>query len=343
MRVVVTGATGNLGTSVLDALGTDSSVGSIVGVARRVPDGPAPADRPWSKVEWVAADVVGADLASVFAGADAVVHLAWLIQPSHRIDVMRATNVAGSERVFAAAGAAGVPTVVYASSVGAYSPGPKERAVDETWPTEGTRSSFYGRHKAEVERVLDHFEAAHPAVRVVRLRPALIFKRESAADIRRLFLGSRFPARLLRPGAIPVVPRTPRLAFQAVHAVDVAEACRLALTSEVRGPFNLAADPVLDSAELGRVLGARPVPVPRLALRIGADVSWRLRLQPTPPGWVDLALDVPVLDCTRARRELDWAPHWSAGDALLDLLSGFADAASGPTPALARRAPPIGH
>jgi nucleoside-diphosphate-sugar epimerase len=343
VRVVVTGATGNLGTSVLDALGSDSSVGSVLGVARRVPDAPAPAGRPWSKVDWAAADVVHADLDKVFAGADAVVHLAWLIQPSHDIDVMRATNVAGSERVFAAAAAAGVPTVVYASSVGAYSPGPKDRAVDETWPTEGTRSSFYGRHKAEVERILDHFEAGHPAVRVVRLRPGLIFKRESAADIRRLFLGSWFPARLLRLGAIPVVPRTPRLVFQAVHASDVAEACRLALTSEVRGPFNLAAEPVLDSAELGRVLGARPVPVPKLALRIGADVSWRLRLQPTPPGWLDLALDVPVLDCTRARRELDWAPRWSAGDALLDLFSGFADSASGPTPALARRAPPVGH
>lgn len=79
----------------------------------------------------------------------------------------------------------------------------------------------------------------------------------------------------------------------AVHARDVAEACRLALTSEVRGPFNLAADPVLDSAELGRVLGARPVTVPELAPRIGADVSWRLRLQPTPPGWVDLARRAP--------------------------------------------------
>jgi len=282
VRVVVTGATGNVGTSVLDALGSDSSVDSIVGVARRVPGAPAPIDRPWSKVEWVGADVVSADLEKVFAGADAVVHLAWLIQPSHRIDVMRATNVGGSERVFAAAAAAGVATVVHASSVGAYSPGPKDRAVDETWPTEGTRSSFYARHKAEVERILDRFEATNPAVRVVRLRPGLIFKRESAADIRRLFLGARFPARLLRPGAIPVVPRTPRLAFQAVHASDVAEAFRLALASEARGAFNLAADPVLDAAELGRVLGARPLPIPKLALRLGADVSWRLRLQPTP-------------------------------------------------------------
>jgi len=339
--VVVTGATGNVGTSVLDALGSEPSVRSIVGVARRVPDTPV-ADRPWDKVEWAAADVATDDLAPVFAGADAVVHLAWLIQPSHHIDVMRATNVGGSERVFAAAAQAGVGTLVYASSVGAYSAGPKDRPVDETWPTGGTPSSFYGRHKAEVERVLNRFEAAHPGVRVVRLRPGLIFKRESAADIRRLFLGARFPARLLRPGWIPLVPKAPRLVFQAAHASDVADAFRLALTTDVRGAFNVAADPVLDGAELGRVLGARPVPAPRLVLRVGADLSWRLRLQPTPPGWVDMAFGVPVLDTARAHRELGWSPRWPAGDALVDLLDGFAHAASGPTPALARHpAPPM--
>jgi UDP-glucose 4-epimerase len=58
---------------------------------------------------------------------------------------------------------------VYASSVGAYSPGPKDRPVDESWPTEGTLTSFYARHKAEVERLLDRFEQEQPQVRVVRL------------------------------------------------------------------------------------------------------------------------------------------------------------------------------
>ena len=340
MRVVVVGATGNVGTSVLDALGTDPIVESIVGVARRVPEQTSP-DRPWSKGEWVAADVSRDDLEPVFAGADTVVHLAWLIQPSHHPHVMRATNVYGSGRVFAAAAATGVTSVVYASSIGAYSPGPKDRPVDETWPTGGTPTSFYGRHKADVERILDRFETAHPAVRVVRLRPGLIFKREAASGIRQVFLGSRFPARLLRPEWIPVVPRAKRLVFQAVHTTDVAEAYRLAVTTDVRGAFNLAAEPVLDADELARVLGARPVPTPRLALRVAADLSWRLRVQPTAPGWVDMAFSVPVLDTTRARAELGWSPRWTSGEALLDLLRGFAEGASAPTPLLARRAPPV--
>lgn len=341
MRVVVTGATGNVGTSVLDALGSDPWVNSIVAVARRIPTSEQPACRRWAQVEWLSADVVTSDLETVFAGADAVVHLAWLVQPSHRPDLMRATNIDGSERVFAAAAEAGVASVIYASSAGAYSPGPRDRCVDENWPTGGVPSSIYGLQKAEVERALNRFEAANPAIRVVRLRPGLTLKREAASGIRRLFLGSHFPARLLRPGRIPVVPCAAHLAFQAVHTSDVAEAYRLAVTTDVRGAFNVTADPVLSPLELGRVLDARPLPIARTVLRVSVDLSWRLRLQPTPPGWVDLAFSIPLLDSSRARQKLGWSPRWSSGGALRDLLGGFAERASGPTPALAHRAPRI--
>ena len=338
MRVVVTGATGNVGTSLIRALSSDPAVTAIVGLARRVPDWEVP------KVEWARADISCDDLDAPFAGADVVVHLAWLIQPSHRLDVLEATNVAGSKRVFEAAVRAGAGALVYASSVGAYSPGPKSPAVDERWPTEGIGSSFYARHKAAVERLLDSFEGEHLTMRVVRLRPGLIFKREAAQGIRRLFLGRLLPPQLLRPSRIPFVPRTDRLVFQAVHTDDVAEAYRLAIVGDARGPFTVAADPVLDPDELGRILGARAVPVPPPVLRLAADLSWRAHLQPTPAGWVDLAYGVPVMDTTRAREELGWKPTRTSGEALVELLEGFADKAAGPTPALARdgwRAPGV--
>lgn len=338
MRVVVTGATGNVGTSLVPLLSAEPAVTSVVGVARRRPDLQLP------KVEWAAADVSRDDLVTPFAGADVVVHLAWLIQPSHRLDVVEATNVAGTQRVLDAAAAAGAGAVVYASSVGAYSPGPKDRRVDESWPTDGVPTSFYSRHKAATERMLDRFEAEHPAVRVVRLRPGLIFKREAASGIRRLFLGRLLPPQLLRPTLIPLVPRTDRLVFQAVHTDDVAEAYRLVVVGDARGAFNIAADPVLDPDELGRILGARPVPVPAPALRVAADLSWRAHLQPTPAGWLDLAVETPLLDTTRARTELGWSPTRTSGEALRELLEGFADRASGPTPPLARhgwRAPAV--
>jgi UDP-glucose 4-epimerase len=328
MRVVVTGASGNVGTSLLRALAADDRVQSVLGIARRRPR------ENFAKTTWAEVDVSRDALEPHMRGADAVVHLAWLIQPSRDEATLRSTNVAGSARVFEAAARAGVSRLVYASSVGAYSPGPKDRAVDETWPTQGIATSFYSRHKAEVERILDRFETTNSDVRVVRMRPGLIFKREAASEIRRLFIGPLLPGFFLRRSLIPVVPDVPRLRFQAVHSHDVAEAYRLALTRDVRGPFNIAAEPVLDPGELGRLLGARPVSVPARLLRAAAAVTWRLRLQPAPEGWVDMALAVPIMDVSRARQELGWAPRLTAGDALLDLLRGLREGAGEETPPL---------
>ncbi len=331
MRVVVTGATGNAGTSLLRALSQDEAIDSVLGIARRRPT------LQIAKTTFLEADVARADLTEHLRGADAVVHLAWLIQPSRDESVTRAANVTGSERVFRAAAEAGVGSLVYASSVGAYSPGPKDRRVDESWPTGGIPTSFYSRHKVAVERLLDRLEADRPELRVVRLRPGLIFKRDAASGIRRLFAGPFVPGSLVRPELIPVVPDTPRLRFQAVHSLDVGEAYRLAVTREVRGAFNVAAEPVLDPSELGRLLGARPVRVPARVLRGAAEATWKLRLQPTPPGWVDLALGVPLLDVTRAREELGWTPRHTAGEALLELLAGMREGAGASTPPLSAR------
>jgi nucleoside-diphosphate-sugar epimerase len=334
MRVAVTGATGNVGTSVLRALMDEPGVTSVVGVARRRPDGDDTTSAGLEGVEWVEADITEDDLTVAFRGADAVVHLAWLIQPSHDLHALWRTNVSGSGRVFRAAAGAGVGTIAYASSVGAYSPGPKDRKVDESWPTDGIPTSSYSREKAYVERLLDGFESEHPDVRVVRMRPALIFKAEAASEVRRYFLGPFAPNILLRPSLIPIVPDIPRLRFQAVHSDDVADAFRRALVADVRGPFNLAADPVLDPERLADILGARRVPVPTFAARAVAGLTWRMHLQPAGPGWVDMALETPLLDPGRAARELGWAPQRSSADALLDLLNGLGRGAGGSTPPL---------
>jgi UDP-glucose 4-epimerase len=329
VRVVIVGATGNVGAALSRRLGIEPDV-DLVGVARRIPRaGALPVD------EWHSRDIARDDLEDVLRGADAAVHLGWEIQPSHDEAQLQRTNLVGSKRVFDAVVRARVPSLVYASSVGVYSPGPKDRRVDETWPREGTRTSFYARHKAAVERVLDRIEREHPDLRVVRLRPGLIFSRAAASEIRRLFIGPLFPNPLARPSLVPVVPRLPRLAFQCLHSDDAAEAYRLAILSDVHGAFNVAAEPVIDSARLARLLGARSIPVPAAVVRSIVAATWRLHLQPTPPGWVDLALSVPLMDCTRAHRELGWLPARTAEEALLELIQGLRDGDGADTPPLA--------
>ncbi len=50
-RIVVTGATGNVGTSVVRLLSEDPEVGSVLGLARRIPDWSPP------KTDWAAVDL----------------------------------------------------------------------------------------------------------------------------------------------------------------------------------------------------------------------------------------------------------------------------------------------
>jgi UDP-glucose 4-epimerase len=330
MRVVVVGATGNVGSSLVRLLAEDARIDSVVGVARRRPQLTLP------KTAWAEADVSVDDLAPLLREADVAVHLAWLIQPSHDLKTLRRVNVDGTRRLLEAAATAGLSSFVYASSVGAYSPGPKDRVVDESWPVDGVRTSFYSRHKAEVERLLDEFEREHSEMRVVRLRPGLIFKRTAASGIRRLFFGPLVAGSLLRPRLVPFVPALPGLRFQCVHTDDVAEAYRQAILRDVRGAFNLAAEPVIDPRRVGELLGARPIRVRPSLARAGVSLLWHLRLQPTAPGWLDLALEVPLLDTTRARDELGWNPVHTADQALRELLEGLRVGAGEPTPPLAR-------
>jgi ferritin-like metal-binding protein YciE/nucleoside-diphosphate-sugar epimerase len=328
MKVVITGATGNVGTSTVQALSESQEIDEIVGLARREPTWAPP------KTSWVEANVLTSDLGAIFEGADAVIHLAWAIQPSRDAVTLERINVEGSRRVFEAVAAAGVPKLVHASSVGAYSRGPKDREVDEGWPTEGTQTSFYSRHKVAVERELDRFEADNPETRVVRLRPALIFKDEAATEIRRLFVGPFLPNFLLRRGLLPALPRVERLRFQAVHSEDVGRAYLRTVLADVDGAFNIAAEPPLSPEEMAERIGVRSFPVPARVVRRLADLSWRMHLQPTPPGWLDMALNVPLMSSERAREELGWEPRHGGVEALEELLEGLREGHGAKTPPL---------
>ncbi len=337
MRVVVVGATGNVGSALVRALAGDPDVASVLGLARRTPD--------WEveKTTWAGVDLrdQGAEeeLTRHFADADAVVHLAWMIQPARDPVMTWRTNVLGTERVLRAVTAAGVGTLVYASSVGAYAPGPKDRTVAEDWPTHGWPEAPYTREKSYVERMLDAFEQRHPDVRVVRMRPGFIFAKEAAAHQRRLFLGPLIFGPMVRPELSPVVPDVRGLRFQVLHAADAAEAYRLALGRDVRGAFNLAAEPVVDAAMLAGLFRARVRRLPRRLLRSAMAGAWRARLTAAPPQLFDALVRLPLMDCSRAASDLGWRPRHSAEEALLDLVYGLRHNVGMNTPPLAVRLP----
>ncbi|MEU9859979.1 NAD-dependent epimerase/dehydratase family protein [Streptomyces sp. NPDC047971] len=336
LRVVVTGATGNVGTSLVRALEREPRVASVLGLARRRPA------LTLSKTEWAEVDLsMEGDeprLAQYIADADAVVHLAWRFHPTHDMAETWRSNVLGTLRVLDAVAAARVPVLVHASSVGAYSPGPSSgAAVSESWPTHGWPGAAHTREKAYLERVLDTFERDHPTTRVVRMRPCFLFKEEAASEQRRIFAGRYFPGGLMRPDLLPLLPDLKGLRFQALHTDDAADAYRRALVRDVRGAFNVAADPAIDTAALASLLDARAVTVPNGAVRGALAAAWKLRVAPASPDLFDAVLRMPLLATERARRELDWAPSMTPVEVFGAFLRGVRAGSGDATAPLAGR------
>jgi UDP-glucose 4-epimerase len=335
VRVVVIGASGNVGTAVLRRLGADPAVDEIIGVARRPPTG---AGRPYDGIGWEAVDVSAPAaverLTGVVAGADAVVSLVWRLQPSWDTAALERVNVGGTRAVLDAVLAAGVPRLAYSSSIGAYAPSPGDQPRDESWATTGTPSSTYSRQKAAVERLLDDVDPTR--LSVLRVRPAVVLQPAAAGEIARFFLGPYLPVSLVRPALLRVLPWPRGLRGQVVHADDLADALVRGLLAGTTGGLNVATEPLLTRSLVAELLRARAFDVPPAAVRALLTGTWRAHLQPTDAGWLDMAANAPIMHTGKARA-LGWSPARSTADVLREFLAALPAGTGTGSPALAPR------
>ncbi|WP_221361619.1 NAD-dependent epimerase/dehydratase family protein [Streptomyces beigongshangae] len=333
MRIVVTGATGNIGSVVVQHLRAEGTH-DLVGLARRLPEGPDSRGVDWRPAD-LSTDACHDTLVAAFTGADAVVHLAWGFQPSHDLAYLARLGVGGTRRVLRAVTGAGVPHLVHMSSVGAYSPKRDDRPVDESWPTGGVRTSRYSRHKSAAERLLDRHEASGAGTLVTRLRPGIVGQRAAGSALLRYGVPALVPSKAL--GLLPVLPMDRGLTIPMVHTDDVARAVVAVLHRRAGGPFNLAAGTPVTAAVLADTLGARLVHTPSAVVRAVMSATWHAHLQQVDTGWLDMGFALPVLDTARARGELDWVPAKDGPQVLAEVIEGMREAASGRTPVLRPR------
>ncbi|WP_174187933.1 NAD-dependent epimerase/dehydratase family protein [Nocardia barduliensis] len=333
MKVVVTGASGNVGTALLRTLRDDGD--EIVGISRRAPD---LAHEPYSVARWIARDLGTDDavepLRAACAGADVLVHLAWAIHPRRGDPPMRRTNLVGTENVLRAVAETAVPHLVVASSCAAYTPAERWRRVSEGWQTSGVPGSAYSIAKAELETRLDRFEADHPEIRTARIRPCGIAGIEAAAELGDWILPPWLPRRLLGERVLPV-PLWREFRLQLVHSRDVAAAIRQIVRRRAQGAFNLSAEPCLRADALATMFGGFRLPATRWMVDAVAWPGWWSGLQPLHPGWLALADRVSLIDSAKARRELGWVPRVGAGEVCAELVSALRAGQSGHSPPLA--------
>ena len=337
LRVVVTGPTGDIGRSFLERLDAAPEVASIVGMARRPFD---PAGKGLTKVEYRRGDVTErGSVEQLVAGADVVVHLAFVIIGSH--DHARAINVEGSRNIFEAAFEAKVPRLVYTSSVAAYGfHDDHPPRLTEDHPARGSDSHHYSAQKAEVERMLELMGKSFPSTDVYVVRPCIVAGPTALSLIEEIpYVQMRDllpePAKKIAsavPLLRPVLP-DPGTPFQLVHEDDVADALvTCTLGAGAPGIYNLAGDGEITIADLARALGWYALPVPDLLVEGAAKIVTRLPYLPPAARWVD-AIRVPTLvDTSKARAALGWEPRYDAHQTLAATVHGARRAGIIPSP-----------
>ena len=326
LTVAVTGPTGEIGAPFMDALERTPEVARVVAMARRPFD---PADRGWTKAEYRQGDILDREaVESLVAGADAVVHLAFIVvkATADSYDI----NVQGSRNVFEATVAAGVPRLVYTSSVAAYG---YHRDVDgplqEDMPPRGTEAHAYSHQKAAVEEALAEALDGGDVTAAYVFRPCVVAGPQAPALIAQLpylRLEERLPEAVLRglakvPGAKPVLPDH-GIPFQLVHHDDVAEALVAAVLGRGDpGIYNLAADGSVTLSDLAAELGWHSVPVPKATVDVAAEVLGRLPVMEVEAGWLEAGRTSMVMDTTRAREQLGWTPAYDTRETLESLVA----------------------
>ncbi len=327
LTVAVTGPTGTFGFGLVPLLQADERVERVVGIARRPFD---PAEHGWTKMTYRQGDVRDpAALEAAFAGADVVVHLAFMITGTAPRDTIRAINLDGTLNTFRAAAAAGATRFVLASSVAAYGfHRDNPVGMTEEWPTRPADHLFYAQEKAEVEARLGAAAVDHPGLGLYLLRPPIVFGPHAigAKDVLPGPLAALGPrlAGLIGSSPVPLPAPVPPLPVQFIHEADVGQAFLLCVVGAgPPGAYNIAGDGILSMTDVAREAGLAPVPVPARLVQAAARAVAAI---PTPAWvppageWAEAASHPAIMDASKAKRELGWQPRYTGVEALRDTL-----------------------
>ena len=318
LTVAVTGPTGTFGVALMPLLQDDEKVTRVIGIARRPFD---PAEHGWTKMEYRRGDVRDPEaLQEAFAGADVVVHLAFLIISGSK-ETTQAINVEGTLNAFRAAAEAGARRFVYASSIAAYGfHRDNPIGITEDWPTRPADRLFYAQEKAELECLLLDEAVRHPETDLYLLRPPIVLGPDAVGAKAQLPPGLLQVLQLLHSGIrrLRVVPAVvPDLPMQLIHQDDVAEALRLCVDAAgPPGAYNIAADDVVNGVDVLRELGFLPLAVPGKPVAAVARAISTLPFLPSGMQWVEAMSHPAIMDTTKAKTELGWSPRHSAIESL---------------------------
>jgi UDP-glucose 4-epimerase len=297
MRYLITGGSGYIGTWLVQLLAAREDTEKIVICDVVPPRGPYQPKTEFERVDVRDRGAVHSALQR--ANPDVLVHLAFILNPSHDEALMYEVDVNGTHNVLEAAAEAGIGQVLVTTSGVAYGAFPDSpEPITEDHPVRGVARFSYARDKTESDRIVQLWALQHPDTVTTIVRPCIVFGPNVDNYLVRLWTK--------QPFAVDAGNLDGHIQF--VHEDDVVEAVSGLLLGRHAGQFNLSPEGLMTLRECAEVLGTPIRRMPLWAYRALAKVLWRLRLSEAPPGQIDFALYPWILSNEKIKATLGWTP-----------------------------------
>ncbi len=246
-RIVLTGASGYVGSRLIPLLLNDPDVDHVVGIDQgecRI--------RSHPKWTFVQKDIRDPEIRSLFLEADCMVHLAFVVKNIHDDAQAKEINLRGADNLLEACRSAPVRRIVFISSAAVYGYGPRPPAgVSEDAPIRPDPTHVYSISKALVERKLQTFQKEHPETGLCILRPTLVVGPGVNNSLANLFRKNTL---------VGVLGYNPQV--QAVEIQDMIHALHAAIKRNETGVFNVGPVDAVSVSEICRRFSIRVLKVP---------------------------------------------------------------------------------
>jgi UDP-glucose 4-epimerase len=301
MRYVITGGSGYIGSRLVDLLERRDDTEKIVICDVAAPKGYRP------HTEYERLDVRDrAAVRSVLERVrpDVLVHLAFILNPSHDEKFAYDVDVNGTHNVLEAASAAGTRQVLVTTSGVAYGAFPDNPVpLTEDDPVRGVAEFTYARDKTESDRLCQLWALKHPERVMTIVRPCIVFGPNVDNYLVRLWTKQPFAV-----DAGGTIDRD----IQFVHEDDVVEGITALLLGRHAGAYNVAGDGLMTNRECAELIGTNVRKIPLPLYRRLARVMWKLRQSEVPPGGIEYAVNSWLLSNEKLKQTTGWSPKYSS-------------------------------
>jgi len=304
MKVAITGVAGYFGRKIMERLERNEEVEKVVGISRRK------YDHSFSKLDYHRMDVRSDKLGELFAEneVDAVVHLAFVLNPIHNKKEMRSIDIEGAKNVLEASERAGVKKIIMTSSTTVYGTWPNSPVYTEESPVKPHPTYYYSRHKVEIEKVCNAFKEKNDNITLTIFRPCLVLGPTT----------EQFYAKLLNWPILPLVGGSnPEMQF--IHEDDIGRAYEFFLMNSHEGVFNIVGEGTISWKEVIETAGKKAVKMPDSVLYPLLKALWGLHLVQIPPEILDF-VKYPWVASGEKAKKAGFVPQYSSKEALLSFL-----------------------